>query len=148
MDRKTLKIIEGLKNIHSDILPDATFSATVKDVNMQQRTCDVDTPEGITIYEVMLQAASERSTGFVIFPAVGSIVLISVTEAGNWYVSAFTGIDKLSIKSQNEDMKTLLSDLLDAIKKLTVTTSVGPSGVPINLADFEAIKQRLNNLLI
>lgn len=44
-------------------------------------------------------------------------------------------------------LKKTLTDLLDAICKLTVTTAVGPSGVPINVADFVKIKQDLENYL-
>lgn len=40
-----------------------------------------------------------------------------------------------------------LTDLCDAIAKLTVPTALGPSGVPINMADFIKIKQDLKNYL-
>lgn len=147
MDRKTLKILDGLKELQRQVLPDATFAATVIEVDSVARTCDVKTGEGIDIYEVRLQAASGNSVGFVIFPTVGSVVLVSVTESGNWYVSAFTGVDKVSLKNNQEDLKSWLDDLVDAIKQITVPTAVGPSGTPINATAIEAIKQRLNNLL-
>lgn len=44
-------------------------------------------------------------------------------------------------------LKKTLGDLCDAIARLTVSTGVGPSGVPINIADFQKIKQELNNYL-
>jgi len=46
-----------------------------------------------------------------------------------------------------EGLKKVLTDLITAITQLTVPTGVGPSGVPINAANFTAIKQRLNNFL-
>jgi hypothetical protein len=46
-----------------------------------------------------------------------------------------------------EGLKKLLEDLITAITQLTVTTGVGPSGAPINAAAFNAIKNRLGNLL-
>lgn len=44
-------------------------------------------------------------------------------------------------------LKKTLSDLCDAINRLTVTTQSGPSGTPINAAEFSAIKQELNKYL-
>jgi hypothetical protein len=34
-----------------------------------------------------------------------------------------------------------------ALKNLTVPTGVGPSGIPINLAAFEAVDQKLKQML-
>lgn len=39
-----------------------------------------------------------------------------------------------------EKLKTLLDKILDEIIKITVPTPVGPSGIPVNLAAFTAIK--------
>lgn len=44
-------------------------------------------------------------------------------------------------------LKKTLTDLCEAIGRLTVTTQSGPSGVPINAAEFSAIKQELNKYL-
>ncbi len=41
----------------------------------------------------------------------------------------------------------VLGDLITAIKAITVPTAVGPSGIPINFAAFDAISARLNNIL-
>ncbi len=40
-----------------------------------------------------------------------------------------------------------LSDLCDALAKMTVSTAVGPSSVPINAADFVAVKNELKQYL-
>lgn len=73
------------------------------------------------------------------------------TEAGAEMVkkdkTAFLQGDLFTIKTQNESLKKILSDLIDAIGALTVTTGVGPSGIPINKMQFDAIKNRLANLL-
>jgi hypothetical protein len=55
--------------------------------------------------------------------------------------------EKVSVRSGAEDLYSLLRDLLDCIKLITVTTSAGPSSVPVNAAMFDAILLRLNNLL-
>lgn len=44
-------------------------------------------------------------------------------------------------------LKKTLGDLCDAIGALTVPTGTGPSGIPINKAQFDIIKQDLNNYL-
>lgn len=43
--------------------------------------------------------------------------------------------------------KDLLDELMDALLKMQVPTGVGPSGTPINSADFASIKARLSTML-
>ena len=61
---------------------------------------------------------------------------------------------KISIGKENYEpgvlgnkLKDLLGRVLDKIMALTVPTAVGPSGVPVNSADFASIKTELDNLL-
>ncbi len=69
------------------------------------------------------------------------------------YIEIHTGVatvrvaEKVTVRSGTEDLYTLMRDLLDSIKLITVTTSAGPSSVPVNVAMFDAILLRLNNLL-
>lgn len=44
-------------------------------------------------------------------------------------------------------LKGLLSDTLSAIAKLTVPTALGPSGIPINVAEFQAVLSELDTML-
>ena len=60
---------------------------------------------------------------------------VSITPAGITVVRGGSGLKKT------------FETLIDAIAKLTVSTAVGPSGVPINVADFIKIKEDLNNYL-
>lgn len=60
---------------------------------------------------------------------------VKATEKGLTFVKGGAGLKKT------------LEELIDAITKLTVPTGVGPSGVPINAADFVKIKQGLNDYL-
>lgn len=55
--------------------------------------------------------------------------------------------DGLELTRGGAGLLKTLSDLCDALTKLTVSTAVGPSSVPINIADFQKIKQDLNNYL-
>ncbi|MGH2643544.1 MAG: hypothetical protein ACRDE2_06330 [Chitinophagaceae bacterium] len=146
MDRQTQKIIEGFRRVQEKI-PWAIL-VTVIDVNINERTIDVQDANRVAIYDVNLQAASEGSTGLLTVPTVGSTVVIEMTEGGVWYVSSFSGVDNFSIKTASDDLKVWLTDLINTIEQLTVTTATGPSGTPINIPDFETIKTRLSNLLI
>lgn len=53
----------------------------------------------------------------------------------------------LTLTKGSSGLKKTLEDLLKAIQKLTVTTGVGPSGPPINVADFIKVQQELSNYL-
>lgn len=46
-----------------------------------------------------------------------------------------------------DNLKGLLEELIDAIKAMTVPTPVGPSGTAINFAQFDAVKNRLREML-
>lgn len=62
--------------------------------------------------------------------------------------------DKISLGNDNyekavlgETLKDLLSDMLDKIMALTVSTAMGPSGPPINVTDFATIKAKVDQIL-
>lgn len=58
------------------------------------------------------------------------------------------GIDGLiSIKNSASSLKMIIDKLIDGITRLTVTTPSGPSGPPINVAEFTALKTELLTLL-
>lgn len=54
--------------------------------------------------------------------------------------------DGFVVKRGSETLKAIISDLIDAILAETHPTGVGPSGTPINAAQYTAIKNRLPNL--
>jgi len=154
---------------------------TVKEVNEEKRTCDVEVG-GIIREGVLLYALEDpEKKGWFFVPAVDSVVQVSRIDTGTRLrVSMFSVIDKVicTIGEKMElmidekgaviraDKTTLsakdsgfiltrgtsgllktLSALCDAISKLTVSTLLGPSSVPINSAEFVKIKQDLNNYL-
>ena len=65
---------------------------------------------------------------------VGGVV-VGISEAG------------VSIGTSGENLLAVLGDLLSALAVLTVPTSSGPSGVPVNASDFVALSARLNAVL-
>lgn len=57
------------------------------------------------------------------------------------------GTDTLQPQVVGDDWKSMMGQLIDAISQITVPTGVGPSGVPINAADFTQIKSNLDECL-
>mgnify|MGYP001158473847 CR=1 FL=1 len=54
---------------------------------------------------------------------------------------------KLKFESNKITLGTILAELMIALKSLSVTTGVGPSGVPINLSAFIAVENKLKQML-
>lgn len=139
--------------------------ATVSAIDFTAQTIDVVDVDGVTIHDVRLKAAVDsQERGVIAFPAEGSQVLIAAIgndereytvihlaqiHSVKVWISTLTveaNASGMKITRGPENFKTLLSDLLDGIMALTVTTPSGNSGPPINLATFTTIKARLNNL--
>lgn len=55
--------------------------------------------------------------------------------------------EKLQLKNKDTSLKDILTDLITALTTMTVPTGVGPSGTPINAADFEAVQMEIDKLL-
>lgn len=57
--------------------------------------------------------------------------------------------NKASLKNSSTGLKAILNDILTAIKTLTVSTAVGPSGTPLppTIQKVTTLEQNVNNLL-
>lgn len=55
--------------------------------------------------------------------------------------------DGFVFKTSDESLKAWLERLVDAIGQITVPTGVGPSGMPVNAANFSMLKTDLSKLL-
>ena len=120
----------------------------VDSVNEGNRTCAVTPLDGgVAVYGVRLQAVQGSEKGFVALPKVGSNVVVTFINDAAAYVALCGEVDGYIMETGNENLKAIISDLIDAINAITVPTGVGPSGLPINAAAFTAIKTRLDNLL-
>ena len=135
----------------------------VLEVNMQETTVDVKPIDGTAeIFDVRLQAESETG-GLVIFPKVGSMVLVVFLNKNNAAVVNTSEIEKFSLviepctfevdstgfllKKENETLKKLIADLIKAIKAMKFTTNNGPTINLINIAAFIALENRFNQFL-
>jgi len=145
-------------------LAEQTYLATVGSVDKEERTCVVEIEE-VEYEDVRLfSVADAELKGFVMLLKIGSQVLVSrIGNSNEMFVSMFSVVDGVTltiegatltadakgfamVREQNSLKKTLEA-MLDAIMKMTVTTQMGQSGTPINVADFVKIKDELNNYL-
>lgn len=55
--------------------------------------------------------------------------------------------NKIEIKNEVENLKTIIDDFMTQITMITVPTGTGPSGVPVNSAAIQAIKTRLSLIM-
>jgi hypothetical protein len=140
----------------------------VLEVNTNDVTIDAKPIDGTAeIFNVRLQAESETG-GLVVFPKVGSMVLVVFLNKNNAAVVNTSEIDKFSLvidncklemdgqgfllKKQNETLKNLVADLISAIKQMSFTLTTpdtinGTTTTLINSAQFTAIENRFNQFL-
>jgi hypothetical protein len=128
-----------------------------KVVKVEGATCSVEhVMDGYIIEDVRLNAASEDDEGIIVTPKVGSYVIISSIDGILYYVSMYSTIEKVdfrsegdvcsaidgkySIQNKEQSLKSLINELIDAISAITVTTAVGPSGIPINISFKKALQ--------
>jgi hypothetical protein len=134
--------VESVDGIYCDVVPVDTDLAPIK--------------------QVRLNANKE---GLVITPKVGSIILVVMITENDGFVGMFSEVEKvkfidingfeysiengkLSVKNKDYSLRKAFDDIIAAIGKLTVTTGVGPSGFPINIAEFNKVGQNLDKLII
>ena len=87
-----------------------------------------------------LRGAADENTG-INLPGADILQLIT-----NGAVRLQISADGFTIKKGGEDLKTILDDLLTQLQAETHPTSTGPSGPPVNAAQYAAIQNRLPNI--
>lgn len=138
--------------------------AKVLSVDENAATCEVEDEQGITLYEVRLSSQA-GVIGLLLVPVVNSYVLVGdIGNSGTAYaVLQYSELERVKVVTDNTilevaadgvdvsrngvDLKTILSDLVTAIKLITVTTPSGNSGTPLNFASFDAVQTKINQLL-
>ena len=70
---------------------------------------------------------------------------IEITNSSGKTVYVGNGASEAAVLG--DTLKGLLDELIDALAALTVPTGVGPSGTPVNIAQFQAIKARWRTFL-
>lgn len=138
-----------------------TFSATVQSVDKAKGTCVVN-DDDLEYTDVRLASViNDRENKLYVFPKPGSSVLVSTINGDleNLFVEAYSEVDEFLLKAgatemtinasgykidrQGENLKTVLNDYIDEVNKIIVV-----QGTTINVGATNAIKQRLNKILI
>lgn len=143
----------------------STFVAKVVSVEKTKGICTVYDDE-IEYDDVALSATiEENGKRFFLFPKVGSFVLVSPVEEDlhRLYVEYFSEIESFDLqiedarmqidndgflfKKENETLKALMVDLLEAIEVMRFTTRSGPTIKLLNKIQFTDIKNRFKEFL-
>jgi len=142
--------------------------------NVQEDVCDVYRDGLPTLYNVKLTSKDKTSQNYLkVTPKENAIVVVALvdgqkTEAvviaqsevekieinlannqltiDNQGVNMNLSTGKLTLKNTTEDLKALISDLIDACMAITIPLAPSGTAVPGNILQFQAVKERINLL--
>lgn len=170
------QLVELIRKVMIKNMPVMSSTGIVSNIDEDKRVCDIKVSDEITLFECRLNAIIDSyDSNVLIVPKDGSQVAYTLVENQdtNAIVIGYTEIDKvivkigslsvgieaesvkidggdtgkISILNKSQNLSKLLSELIDEINKLTVPTSAGPSGTPVNAAQFTLIKDKLSQLM-
>lgn len=101
-------------------IPEQTITGKVKEVNLDNFTCDVVPADGgAPLFDVRLQAMIDTNDkGIVILPKLNTSVIIA--QIGNddnqWFVVQYTEIDKILVKSPKFSLEANFTDSGTGVK--------------------------------
>lgn len=158
--------IEEMAKAHG---PAVSNIAKVKSVDEDKATCVLEDQDGQEIQDVRLRPVLNGKKSFIQIPKVGTFVLaIRIEDDEDWMVVACDEVTKFQftigncelmfdatgfgLKKENETLKKIMIDLIEAIKNMSFTlatpdTLTGQTTLLNNLAEFVAVKTRVNTFL-
>jgi len=159
------EIRQKLKEWCSAGAPQPTMLGVVKSVNEKEQTCVIE-DDGLEYPNVRLSPVLTGSDGLTIIPVAGKYALCARIENDNeWYLVDAEEVFKYSLKikttlfevtatgvkmeTEGVSLKDVISDLLSEVKKIQVISSAEgtPSGVPLNVAAFASLENRMKKVL-
>lgn len=162
------EVIEQIKDQLAEFAkrygPTAIVPAVVKAVN-EDGTIAVEFADGSEIDDVRLKAIVKEGNQFLIFPKADSNVLIGrISDSEDFVLIAASEIEeveikiggtlfsvkeKFVIKTETEDLLTLMTDLIEAMLAEKHMTNSGPTInlTPDSIAKYTALKTRFKTLL-
>lgn len=145
----------NLKDLLRELLnEDKMIPVVCRVKSVEGNTVLLEPLNGTVEFEARIQA--DEIPGLKIIPEADSIVIAGYCENGNIpYVILYSKIkeidlvvtDKILIANKTNSLGSILTELCTALETLTVTTPMGPSGTPINIAQISSVKNKLQNLL-
>lgn len=138
--------------------------AKVKSVDEEERSCVVSPLNGdADIFGVRLQAGLNKEKGIVVFPKVGSYVVVTFLNKITGYIALCTEIEGIYIASNESDFKTEMNSFIDTtieligvLRTFQLATNVGATievmpHVKLMLEEketkLEALKSKMNTFL-
>lgn len=169
------KIDMDILNALKDFLGEkgSCFVAIVTDNGNGGETISVKGLDDTIYNNVRKRASEDGKKGLLVTPARGSSVIVGrLGVSDQLFIAMYSQIEeieltidnhvvkfdnqglklnvssgKFEIKNNQENLKKLLQDLINEIMKITVTTPMGTSGTPLNVAQLQLIAQRISMLL-
>ena len=122
-------------------------------VDKGRAVCDVqpadeNAPE---LLDVQLRAVDDgTATGFVLWPVVGSSVLVGLIEndPNNCVVLAVSQVEKFTLSTATESLHALLKDLVAEVRKLKFNTNSGATLALITDPAWVLLDSRIDHLLL
>jgi hypothetical protein len=159
MDKDTqgeIEIILNSRNNNSkfklQVNGDIVVIASGRIVNISDKTIETaacKTDGTVTVRTVMNGSSDEKLDRFLYEDQFNNKVIINKefiqVKADDSSVIKF-GEGKEPMVLGNT-LKSHLDSIIDAVSKLTVPTAFGPSGTPINISEFTAVKEQFDNFL-
>lgn len=161
------QVQDALTRFIKDRVTVSVFPAKVKTYQEDFNTVDIVDGDGIEIFDVMLSGDLGFGVSLLMKPVVGSNVIVAdIGDSGTRHVVIAVSqienikvtIDTTSVEITNagvsishagDNLKSIINDLINQIKLITVTSSApgSPTSTPLNFAAFDVITTRVNNLL-
>ncbi|MCP4123686.1 MAG: hypothetical protein GY751_18205 [Bacteroidetes bacterium] len=172
---KEEQFIEALK---SNVKEGNEFPSIIQAVVVEagDTFCKVKlTDNDLELEEVMYSATEENENGFILIPKENTNVLIGTIggDENSLYILAMDEVQKVklviegetliidkdgfnmelsngkvTVKNSTSDLKQLLTDMVDMVMQLRVSTAVGASGTPLppTITQANGIKNSINGL--
>lgn len=132
-------------------------------VDVEEKTADLKPLDGSATIDDAYLMIDDEEGGVFVEPKVGSLVAVVFVNkeiaivVGTSMIKQFRiqveevvfQIDKegFLLKKENETLKILMNDLLEAIKEMKFTTNTGSTIQLVNIADFISIQDRFKQFL-
>ena len=137
--------LDNLRDIVSAMNPQVTnfgILGTVIAVDKDENTCEVEPFDEDTNY-VGVSLMTISAKGLVVYPLVGSTVIIQQLDKDNAYVAQYGEIEAYAMETQDDSLLEILLEFVNQMGNLKVTTPNGPSTTVINKTLIDDIGIRL-----
>lgn len=132
-------------------------------VDIEEKTADLQPLDGSAMIDDAYIMVDDENGGTFTEPKVGSLVavvfvskeiavIVGVSELKQFHIKIEStefqmDADGFLLKKENETLKKLMNDLLEAIKKMKFTTNTGSTIQLVNIQDFINVQNRFKTFL-